>query len=239
MGHRLNRTALVMVVFVAGHNAVAGADSSAASLLQRFLAIDATVPHQYRALRHFEARTTKLAKSAWMDVWTDADATGFRFNVIAEGGSDYIRSKVFIEALETEQKMWRDGTATRGAITHDNYLFVDCATDSAELTCFTLKPRRNEVMLVDGSIFLHPETGDLVRMEGALSKNPSFWTRRVNILRRYERIAGIRMPVAFESTANVRMAGLSTFTITYDYESVNGTRVGSPVAAFKSQVASR
>lgn len=239
MGRRLIRSALVMVVFVCGHNVLASTAGSATPLLQRFLAIDASAPHQYRALRHFEAHNTKLDKSAWMDVWTEADAAGFRFEVIGEGGSGYIRSKVFMEALETEQKMWRDGTATRGAITQDNYVFVDCAAESAELTCFTLKPRRKEVMLVDGWIFLHPETGDLVRIEGSLSKSPSFWTRRVDILRHYERIGGVRVPVALESTASVRVAGLSTFTITYEYETVNGTRVGSPVATVKSQVASR
>lgn len=227
MGHRLIRTAIVMAAFVYGHNIAASANGGG-TLVQRFLSLDDVVPHQFRALRHFVARNEKLDKSAWMDVWTDADRSGFRWDVLAEGGSGYIRSKVFREALEAERQMWRDGTASRGAITEANYTFLACDSVPAELTCVSLRPRRKDVLLVDGVIFLQPDTGELVRMEGSLSKSPSFWTRRVDILRRYERIAGVRVPVAVESTANVRVAGLSTFTISYEYESVNGTRVGSP-----------
>jgi hypothetical protein len=83
-------------------------------------------------------------------------------------------------------------------------------------------------LLVDGSIFLNPDDGDLVRMEGRLSKAPSFWARRVEIVRWYQRIAGFRMPAALESVAYVMIAGPSTFKMTYEYESINGHRVGSP-----------
>jgi hypothetical protein len=75
-------------------------------------------------------------------------------------------------------------------------------------------------------------------IRGSLAKNPSFWTRRVEIIRRYQRIAGVRLPVALESVANVRFAGTSTLTMTYEYESVNGQSVGSPHAA-SPQVARR
>jgi hypothetical protein len=54
----------------------------------------------------------------------------------------------------------------------------------------------------------------------------------VNIVRRYERIGGVRVPVALESTAHVLIAGKSTMTMTYEYETVNGHRVGSPVLAY-------
>ena len=218
---------------VSGIDAPAAANGSSSASLQRFFEADDTAPYQFRALRHFEARNEKLDKSAWMEVWTEADRSGFRYEVVEEGGSGYIRSKVFVKALEAEQKMWGDGSAERGAISHDNYAFFDCDDESGGLSCVTLKPRRKDVLLVDGSIFLHPETGDLVRIEGLLAKTPSFWTNRVEIVRRYERISGVRVPVEFASTASVRLAGLSTFRITYDYETVNGAHVGSPVVSPK------
>ena len=43
-----------------------------------------------------------------------------------------------------------------------------------------------------------------------------------------ERIAGIRVPVAIESVAQVLIAGRSTFQMTYEYETINGLRVGTP-----------
>ena len=36
------------------------------------------------------------------------------------------------------------------------------------------------------------------------------------------------MPTALESVANVRVAGVSTFRMTYEYESINGRHVGNP-----------
>ena len=165
-----------------------------------------------------------------MDVWTEADRDGFRYTIVAEAGSEYIRSRVFHEALEAEQKMWREGTAARGAITAANYVFGECPAAEAGPGCVTLTPRRKDVLLVDGAIFLHPETGDLERVEGSLVKSPSFWTRGVRVVRRYMRIGGTRVPVSLESTASVRLAGLSTLVVTYEYESVNGVRVGTPIA---------
>src|SRR5258707_5156360 len=79
-------------------NAAAGSKSAASAspgILQRFLAVDDPTPTQYRALRHLEARNDHFGKSAWMDVWTDGDAAGFTYRIVAEDGSDYIRDHVF------------------------------------------------------------------------------------------------------------------------------------------------
>src|SRR6201999_3596155 len=106
-----------------------------------------------------------------------------------------------------------------------NYALKDGGIQPDGSRSLVVKPKRKDMLLVDGAIFLRPEDGDLVRMEGKLVKTPSFWTRHVQITRWYKRLAGIRMPVALESTANVRVAGESTFRMTYTYESVNGVRV--------------
>ena len=91
-----------------------------------------------------------------------------------------------------------------------------------------MKPRRKDLLLLEGSIFLRPEDAELVRIEGRPSKSPSFWTRQVEIVRRFQRFAGVRMPITFESSANVFIAGRSTFRMTYEYETVNGQSVGDP-----------
>ena len=78
-----------------------------------------------------------------------------------------------------------------------------------------------------------------MRIEGRLSKPPSFWTRRVEIVRRYQRFAGVRMPVALESVASVLIAGRSTFRMSYEYETVNGQRVGAPTVRAAASPAPR
>jgi len=62
-------------------------------------------------------------------------------------------------------------------------------------------------------------------VEGLLVKRPSFWTRRVEVVRRYARVGGVRLPVSMESTAQVLVVGTSTFSMTYEYESINGASV--------------
>jgi hypothetical protein len=209
-------------------SAAAKADPGFPSVLRRFLALDDPSPTSYRALRHLDARHQNLNKTAWMDVWTESDTSGvFKYTVVAQGGSGYIRSKVFLASLEQEKKMYESGTPGRAMLTHDNYIFAEGA--SAEgLSGVAVTPRRKDILLIDGSIYLRPEDGELMRVEGRLSKAPSFWIRQVDVVQSYRRIAGVRMPIAVEAVASIRLVGKATFRMTYDYETVNGRRVGAP-----------
>jgi hypothetical protein len=219
---------LVAVAALAAQPHAADSSSKSAGILQRFFTIDDPNPTSYRALRHLEAENGHFDSSAWMDVWTEADKSGFRYRIVGEDGSDYIRDHVFRETLKSESDMWASGAPDRAGFTPDNYVFEDRGPCADGLTSLIVKPRRKDVLLVDGSIFLDPHDGDLVRLEGRLSKSPSFWARRIDIVRSYRRFAGVRMPVRLESVASVLIAGKSTFRMSYEYESVNGQRVGQP-----------
>ncbi len=227
MSRGLGRSVLFVsfAALLAAHPGAAGPATTAPAVLQRFL--DDPTPTQFRALRRLEAHNDKFEKSAWMDVWTEGDASGFRYAIVSEEGSDYIRSKVFRTTLETERKMWAGGS-DQAALTPANYVFEERGAQADGLTLLTMTPKRKDVMLVDGSLYLNPHDGELVRVEGRLAKSPSFWTRRVEIVRWYRRIAGFRVPTSLESVANVRVAGVSTFRMSYEYESINGQRVGNP-----------
>ena len=208
---------------------VVSAGQTAVSPLQRFLARGEEPPVEYRALRRLEAHNPKFNQSAWMTAWTEYDhAGGFRFTIVDEGGSGYIRSKVLRAALEGEQKIWANHEPQHASFTHDNYTFDAGEPAPDGLASVAVKPRRKDVLLVEGSIFVQPGDGDLARIEGRLSKTPSFWTRRVDVVRRYERMAGVRVPISIESVAHVLIAGRSTFKMTYEYETINGKHVGDP-----------
>jgi hypothetical protein len=199
------------------------------SALQRFLARGEEPTVEYRALRRLEANNPHFKQSAWMTAWTEYDrANGFRFTVIAEGGSGYIRSRVLRAALEGEQKIWANHEPQKASLSPDNYTFDDDVPDADGLAAVGVKPRRKDVLLVEGAIFVQASDGDLARIEGRLSKTPSFWTRRVDVIRRYERLGGVRVPVSIESVAHVLIAGRSTFKMTYEYETINGRHVGNP-----------
>jgi hypothetical protein len=191
--------------------------------------------NQYRALRRLEAQSDKLGGSAWLEAWTEADPSrGFRFQIVNEGGSGFVRGRVLKPWLENEKKMWANGDPGRAALTHENYTFTDRGLSPDGLAWLDVKPKRKDLLLVEGSIFVKPEDGDLVRIQGRLSKTPSFWTRRVEVVRHYERINGVRVPMAIESIAQVLIAGRSTFKMTYQYELINDERVGNPAPTAKT-----
>jgi hypothetical protein len=200
--------------------------ASGDEVLQQFLKSDEPHLTRYLAARRLEARNERFKVTGWLDACTElSPERGFEYRVIAEGGSGLIRGRVLKKALDAERQAWADGEVARSRIDLQNYDFV--ATDQAdgELIKLLLKPRRQSRMLVDGAIFLAPIDRDLVRVEGTLAKNPSFWTQRVDVVRRYERVAGVRVPIALESVARIRIAGRSVFQMTYRYSSVNGTEL--------------
>jgi hypothetical protein len=214
------------VVLDARRGATAGS-SETSPILERFLSLGNSSPTEYRALRRLDARNGPQ-RSAWMDVWTELDPSGaFRYTVAAEGGSGYIRSKIFLGSLESERKLYASGATNRAALTSENYLFEEL-TSVDGLSTIAVTPRRKDVLLIDGAIYLQPEDADLVRIEGRLSKAPSFWIRQVQIVRSYKKIAGSRLPVALDATASIRLAGKAALRMTYEYERVNGQQVGTP-----------
>jgi hypothetical protein len=210
---------------------VSAANGETGSCVQRFLS-KADVPlWQYRALRHLQARTDRFEKSAWLEAWTELDPVkGFQYEIVAEGGSDSIRDRVLKVALKGEQKAWATGEAERSDVTPANYAFESAGQESGLLK-LVLKPRRKDSFLLTGVAYLSPDDVEIVRIEGSLVKTPSFWTRRVDVIKRYERVAGVMVPISLESIAQVRMIGPSNFVMTYEYESVNGQPVGGNLTA--------
>lgn len=208
---------------------LAASQAQPAMALQRFLARGETPTVAYRALRHLEASNAHFGAHAWMDALTEFDeAHGLRFEVVGQGGNSYIRTHVLLAALEGEQKLWLAREPQRASLTPENYSF-DTAQPAAEgLNSVGIKPRRKDVLLVEGAIFIEPDDGELRRIEGRLSKAPSIWTRRVEIVRKYDTIAGVRVPISIESVAHVLIAGRSTFSMTYEYETINGQRTARP-----------
>jgi hypothetical protein len=160
--------------------------------------------------------------------WFDA-ASGFSYEILSESGSGVIRSKVLHAALAAEQKATRSSESGKAALTEANYEFTAGSADTDGLVRVGLRPRRDDPMLIKGTVVLDPESADLLRVEGTLIKRPSFWTRRVHVTRSYTRLLGVRVPISMASQADVLMVGSSTFSMTYDYSSVNGLEVGASV----------
>ena len=208
--------------------------AAAEPVVQRFLSRPDEPVTRYRALRRLEAHNKRFNKHGWIEAWTELTPDGrFTFEIVRQGGSDYIIKKVLRPLLENEEKLFATGDVARSAVTLENYDLEGTEAASHGLVKLLVKPKREEVSLIDGAVFVTKQEADLVRLEGRLAKNPSFWTKRVDVVRRYDRISGVRVPVSLDSVAQVRFAGTSTLSMTYEYEMVNGIQVapGNAVAS--------
>jgi hypothetical protein len=192
--------------------------------IRRFLEQDDT-QHPYRATRWLEA--TNAGRNGRLEVLTEySPRTGFRYDVTDEEGSGAI-TKALRAVLDGERDIIANGQSARSSLDRANYTFEPSGIDEEGLANILLSPRRKERELVAGRMFLAPEEGRLVRLEGRLAKNPSFWVTNVEVLWSYDRIYGAIVPVSLKSNAHVRFLGPATMKMTYRYSEIDGHTVTS------------
>lgn len=178
------------------------------------------IVHPYRAFRRLEASGS--GQRGWLDVQTDFTvASGLQYEVTAEGGSGYIRTRVLRSLLDEEQRLIAQGTGSRVALSTRNYEFRPEGVNEEGFAVVTLRPLRKDRSLINGRMFLATVNGDLVRVEGRLAKNPSFWLTRVNVVRSYRRFEDVVMPVSLETNARLRLLGSSSLRMTYRYSQID------------------
>jgi len=195
-------------------------------LLARFLAPDDQPLISYRAVRHLSASTRGGRMQAAIDAVTALDpVNGFTYEVTSAEGSGLIQKKVLLAALEAEQQAVASANKAQSALTPANYEFLEMSSLDGRLVKVDVRPRRKHVMLVNGVVVIETDSADLVRVEGDLSQRPSFWTRRVHVVREYDRVGGVHVPVSMKSTADVLIVGSSSFAMTYRYSEINGKPV--------------
>ena len=223
-GHRISVTAVLVWVAAAtfGSMPAVGQDRAGSSPAPQ---LDETPLKQYRAFRRMHAVNEKFNHEAWLEAWTELDQNGFRYEIVSERGSETIRSKVLRMMLTREQELIGQGQARRAELTCDNYEFEEASTHGNGVRYVTLKPKRKDMLLVDGRMVLNQTGTELLRVEGRLAKNPSFWTSLVNVIREFASLDGVRVPVTTETIAKLKFAGTARMVVSYEYESINGRPV--------------
>ena len=199
-------------------------------LIERFLSRVEQPLRSYTGRRVMRATNPRFKKEGWLEADVHfAKAEGLSYRIASSGGSEYVVQRVLQAALEGEAEMWRRGEPQQFGLTAANYDFSAAAAgeDGDRGPLVALAPRRKHHLLLLGTLLLSPE-GDLLRIEGRLSKSPSFWVSRVDVVRHYRRMRGVRLPVELESLAHVRIAGPSRMQVQYVYTSINGEPVGRP-----------
>src|SRR4051812_42977870 len=133
--------------------------------LVRFLSRPDEPLTAYRAVRHMEAENARFNLRGALDAMTTLSADGhFEYTILRETGSDYIRSKVLKSVLENEEKLFATTDPSRAALTTSNYDLNGAEPAEPGVVRLFAKPRRREISLVDGFVFVRQDDADLVRV---------------------------------------------------------------------------
>jgi len=200
------------------------ASTAAEPVFERVLAKSNTVtPPTYRAFRRMEGGLIDSERRGWIEAWTEyTPGRGFTYEVVREGGSEYVRNKILRGMLVSEQKLIAGGKRLHASLESMNYLFEDGGMADGGLQRVLLKPAKKSDGILNGSVLLDPESGLITRIQGRLVKSPSFWLRDVDVTYKYAHVGDRVVPVEMTSTGRVRMFGRSNFRMVYDYESIDG-----------------
>jgi hypothetical protein len=204
--------------------ATSSSSQTVSDTVSRFLESGQPPLKAYRARRHLEASSRGGKMKAQLDAQTTLLPDGaFSFEVLNESGSNLLRQRILRAALLEEQDNHNSAKLADSDFTRENYDFlVQESTRDGDLVRISLAPRRKSQLLIDGAAFVRRDDADLVRIQGVLSKRPSFWTRKVEITRHYARIDGVRVPIEVRLDADVLLVGDSAFDMTYQYLAING-----------------
>jgi hypothetical protein len=198
---------------------------TADQVIQRMIELDQwrrSALQQYTSTRKYVADNKRFSKHAEMVVREKYVYPGKKeFETLSESGSDYIRRKVINKLVEAERDATQNENRDQTRITPENYKFKMLGTEDQEgHPCFLIAviPNHSKKYLIKGRIWVDQNDFAIVRMEGSPAKKPSFWTRKVEFTRRYQKHGEFWLASSIESESELLIAGKSSLKIEYlDY----------------------
>lgn len=152
------------------------------------------------------------------------------FKIVAESGSALIRSRVFKPLMEVEVETAAGRNRLDSSITPNNYNFKLLGEEDVDgAHCFVVQTtaKRADKHLFNGKVWVHATEYAFVQVAGQPAKNPSIWIKRVEFVRRYQKLEEFWLPLKNESITQVRIFGNNILTIDYDrYEITQTSGVG-------------
>lgn len=146
-------------------------------------------------------------------------------------GSKQIIDRVFKKLLEAEKEALDAGIQRRSALADQNYSFTLIGYESGfsgAMYVLRAEPRRKDKFLYRGRIWVDAEDFAVVRLEAEPAKNPSFWTKKAEIVQVYTKVSDFWLPAYNHSVTSIRLGGRAELTIDYkDYEIMGASGVSS------------
>jgi len=171
----------------------------------------------YSASRTYEVRNPAGKISAQAVVKLEYEAPDKKmFSKTSESGSVVVRQLVFDRLIENELDTVSGPEHSRSAITEENYVFTpDGEGEVGPYHCLIFKatPKRKEKYLFEGRIWVDQQDFAIVRITGQPAKSLSFWIKRADFVRQYEKVGGFWLPSRDETTVEVKVYGTVVFSI--------------------------
>ncbi len=188
---------------------------------------------QYAEARTYEVRSEegKVHARTIVKMQFQAPATKV-FTATSEEGSWLVRNLVFKRLMESEAEAAAGRSHRDSSISPENYTFrLLGREDLRGYHCFVFQatPRRKDKYLFEGKVWVDGEDFAIVQIAGQPARSPSFWIKRVDFVRQYQKIGEFWLPMKDESMNELRIHGKKVLTIDHRDCAVGASRsTGSP-----------
>ena len=130
------------------------------------------------------------------------------YKILSSKGSD--RGEKIVRKILDHEAEAEKSTPPPTAIVHQNYDFGyegEVNFQGARCYVLTLKPKRQDPALVEGRAWIDANTYLIRKIEGQLSKSPSWWVKDVQLTVLFGEIGGVWTQLSSDAVANVRVLG--------------------------------
>ena len=198
-----------------------GSDASDSVILQRYLAaseLQKTAMHGVRSDVDIDATLPKLKKEGRMHALRTISKVGqVTYRALGFSGDTTIKKDVIARYLTAEVRA--QGSGQDISITPLNYKFKFKGLQEhygQRVYVFNVQPRKKEVGLFKGEVWLDPDTCMPLREQGRFVKNPSIFFKKMDFVRLYELHDGVSRPQHIDSVVQTRIVGPVQLSINFD-----------------------
>lgn len=194
-------------------------DSAAAEIVDRYVANTQAQQAGMRGMQmemEIDAALPKLKKTGKLEALRQISKLGqITYQGLKFIGDNTIKNDVIVRYL-TAERQTQDMSAM--AITPKNYKFKYKGVNNRNdriVHVFQISPRKKQVGLFKGELWVDASTYLPVRESGRFVKNPSVFLKKVEFVRDYQIQNGVALPSHIESTIDTRFWGQAQMSINY------------------------
>jgi len=218
----LRQTGVILATILAvsfGHEALAfEPDDASNAIIDKFLSATKIQQDALRGTRmevEIDAKLPKLKEQGKLRVLKFISRLG-KISITRLGefvGDRTVEKEVIARYLELDSE---NSENAKIAVTPENYHFrlkARITVGDTRTYVFELKPKRNDVGLFKGELWLDAATGMPVRESGTLVKTPSIFLKSVVFVNEYQLMNGVAWPSHIECHVDTHGAGRADLSI--------------------------